>query len=584
MLAKLRAQKSAACQALVWRLTGDRAAAEVAVARMGAFKPPEKPDSFDVFFRLREFALAYDWLCGCEAFGPEARAGARAAVRPLVEAGSRIGDDHLFHNYVWQANGGLVLWALATAGEDAASGRLYETMRERLDRRLFPGMEHLAGAPGESMWYWALYDFSPAALAVLAAESASEQPVARRIREERGDWLGAQLQHLIGSTAPDLSYAPFGDTKSGGKDRTAGPDGGVTHEMAGVLCGLSRLLGSGEGAWFDDWIAAKRGTGRFYGETAIYYFLYARTDRPKPVEPPLALFAGAPHGGHLLARSGWGDDATVVAFRCTDHYGDHNHFDQGSFQVWRRRWLALDPCLYKKVAGPQQATEHHNTLLVGGSGQRKARGQDFRTIEAFRAELDAGRRLETGDMLFHREAPEYAAAAGQFAQAYPEGTLRSCVRQLLFVRPATVVVVDRLEAPPDVELGEVQWLLHVPKGAKVDGGVATVSDAKAGSWLRCRRILPAAGAAGLGAPELSASLEPGYERLSFAARGAGTLTLAHVVEVGDGEPGAVPAAEVRVESNDADGLVLSVGARRWRFAASGDFAIEPAKDLLLKRR
>jgi len=575
MLGRLRAEKSAACQALAWRLTGDRAAAEAALARMRGFKPPEKPDSFDVFFRLRELALAYDWLGGYEGFGADVRAGVRAAVRPLVEAGLRIGDDHLFHNYVWQANGGLSLWALATAGEDAEGDRLYATVRERLDRRLFPGMAHLAGAPGESMWYWALYDFSPAALAVLAAESASEQPLARRIREEHDDWLAAQLRHLIGSTAPDLSYAPFGDTKSGGKDRTAGPDGGVTHEMAGVLCGLSRLLGSGEGVWFDGWIASKRGTGRFYGETAIYYFLYARTTRPKPVEPPLAVFAGAPHGGHLVARSGWGDDATVVAFRCTDHYGDHNHFDQGSFQVWRRRWLALDPCLYKKVAGPQQATEHHNTLLVGGRGQRKVRGQDSRTIAAFKAELESGRRLETGDVLFHREAPGYAAAAGQFAQAYPEGTLRSCVRQLLFVRPSTVVVVDRLEAPAGAELGEVRWLLHVPRGAKVEPGAATVADTKAGSWLRCRRILPSAGAAGVGAPELSASLEPGYERLSFAARGAGTLTLAHVVEVGDGEPGAAPVAEVRVESDDADGLVLSVGARRWRFAASGDFAVEP---------
>ena len=62
-LDKLKRQKSAAAQAMVWLLTGEAAAADKAVARMRAYdNPTGKGDAFTVYFRLREFALAYDWL------------------------------------------------------------------------------------------------------------------------------------------------------------------------------------------------------------------------------------------------------------------------------------------------------------------------------------------------------------------------------------------------------------------------------------------------------------------------------------------------------------------------------------------
>jgi hypothetical protein len=564
MLAQLRGEKSAAAQAMVWLLTGDREAAEAAVRRMRGYKAPEKLDSFAVYFGLRELALAYDWLHGSEFFGAEARAEVRRNAAPLVEAGLAISDDHLFHNYVWMSAGGLALWALATAGEDAESDRLYATVRERLNGRLYPGMEYLAGAPGESMWYWALYDFSPAALSVLAAQSASEQPLAARIRERHGDWLARQLAHVIGSTVPDMSYTPFGDTKTAPDGKATGPDGGVTHEMAGVLCGTSWLLSSPEGAWFDRWIAGKRGLRRFYGETAVFYFIYARNLRAEPKQPPLAVFAGGPGGGHVVARSGWDDDATVVALRSTDHYGDHNHFDQGSFMIWRRGWLALDPRVYKKVGGPQQPAENHNTLLIGGQGQRAVRGQNFRALADFRANLAEGARLETGDTPFFHDEPGWTAAAAQFAQAYPEGTVRSCVRQLLFVRPGTVVIVDRLAAPEGRKLGEVQWLLHVPKPARIEDAVVTAANGK--SWLRCRELLPPRGT-----PEAAASLEENCERVSFKSPDILGQSIAHVLEVGDGEPGKpVDAGWRRV---GADGLEVYVGGKTFTFGGAPDFGV-----------
>ena len=560
LLAQLRGEKSAAAHAMVWLLPGEKSAADAAVERMRGFKAGEDINSFKVYFGLRELALAYDWLSGYEGFTPEIRAEVRKNAAPLAAAGMKIGDAHLFHNYVLQASGGTMLWALATAGEDAESDKLYEAIRARLNTRLLPGLEYLDGAPGEPMWYWALYDLSPAALAVLGAQSASEQDLFGLIRDKHGDFLARQQRHTLLCTFPDLSYAPFGDTK-------VGPDGGVTHEMAGVLAGLSWALGSGEGAWFDRWVAGKRGARRFYGETAVFYFLYAR-NLPVPVEPPLAMLAGGKSGGEVVSRSGWDDDAAVVAFRCTDHFGDHNHFDQGSFIVFRHGMLAIDQRAYKKVAGPQQPTATHNTLLIGGQGQRPVRGQDFRTLADFQAALPG--RLETGDMLFYQDAKDYTAAAGQFAQAYRPETVRSCVRQLLFVRPGTVAVVDQLAAPEGRELGEILWLLHVPAGARFADGALVATNGK--SFLRCRQLLPGGG----GEPEKSEALEKSCERFAFPAKGGAALVLVHVLEIGDGAAPDKPlAAEAKPAAGAGGGVEVRLGERTFLFGGAPEFKVEP---------
>lgn len=61
-------------------------------------------------------------------------------------------------------------------------------------------------------------------------------------------------------------------------------------------------------------------------------------------------------------RPGAGEVTSIVTLRSTDHFGDHHHHDQGSFVIYRNGLLAVDPPVYRKVRGPQQPTEVHNTL------------------------------------------------------------------------------------------------------------------------------------------------------------------------------------------------------------------------------
>ena len=86
--------------------------------------------------------------------------------------------------------------------------------------------------------------------------------------------------------------------------------------------------------------------------------------------------------------------------------------------------------------------------------------------------------LETGDLLFYTEQGSWAAVAGQFSQAYEPSLSSSLVRQLLFLRPGTILVVDHLKARPGEKLPKVDWLLQVPQKPVVNSSGVFASNGK----------------------------------------------------------------------------------------------------------
>ncbi|MCH5373063.1 MAG: heparinase II/III-family protein, partial [Planctomycetes bacterium] len=279
---------------------------------------------------------------------------------------------------------------------------------------------------------------------------------------------------------------------------------------------------------------------------------------------PLTFLAGGSHAAHFITRSGWEDGATIVALRSTDHYGDHNHYDQGSFVIYRNGLLAVDPPVYRRVRGPQQLTEHHNTLLLNGRPQRPVRGQWFRTIESFQENLNSGRMLETGEMLFHRDNPGWSAAACQFAQAYDPELVARCVRQLLLVRPGKVVVVDHLSAPEGAPLPEIDWLVQLP--AEPSRGDRAVRADNGQSWIRVRPLLPA-----FREPEIQETTVNTH-RVSFHYSGEQAATLVHLIEIGDDDAPAAP-VDAGVEIGD-DAITLRFADGDYRFGRRAPFDVD----------
>lgn len=523
LLARLRGQRrSASAQAMVWLLTGESEAADSAVAIMARYEEPKEYDTFHIHSRLTEFGYAYDWLYDYPGFTMEIKADVRRRVLPTAHRGLRNTNDHIFHNYVWMSGGGAAMWALATAGEDDASDSLYDGIMDRFENNLYPAWEYLDGLPSEPLGYWTYYVFNPGMLNLLACQSASETDILGRIERERGDWVRRHFDNLIQSVLPDLRFIPWGDLQSG-------PNGGVTIQQAGILDGLTWALYSGRGMHFSRRLAAKRGIERFYGSSMVYYFIYTRNLRLTPEEPPLSFLAGNSEAGHFIARSGWEDGATVVSLGCTDHYGDHHHYDQGGFMIYRNGLLAVDPPVYRKVAGPQQPTAVHNTLLIDGMNQRRCRGQWFASLDRYERNLYHGEKLETGQITFYRDNGDWAAVSCQFGQAYNPDSVKSVARRLLFIRPSTVVVVDHVQPADGVRIGEVQWLIQLPREPEVSDN--TVSSSNGISGITCHVVRHAEP----GRKPLVEKTEVDTWRAAFSYEDERAKEMIHVIEVYDGQ-------------------------------------------------
>lgn len=563
MLAQLREQRSAAAQAMVWLLTGETAAADSAIARMRRYEVPDRYNTFHIHSRMTEFGLAYDWLYDYSGFTDEIKAELREKIKSVAWRGLHNTNDHIFHNYVWMSGGGAVIWALAIAGEDDESSTLFEQLRQRFNEGLFPAWRYLDGLPSEPLGYWTYYVFNPGVLTLLGAQSAFEKDILGEIERSENNWLTRHYENMIHSVLPDMRFIPWGDLQSGS-------NGGVTIQFAGIADGLAWALKSPHGVYFSRWLAKKRGLKRFYGWTPVFYMIYTRNLETEPAEPPLSFLAGGEQSGHFIARSGWDDSATVVSFGCKDHYGDHHHYDQGGFMIYRNGLLAVDPPVYRKVAGPQQPTAVHNTLLINGQNQRKCRGQWFRTLEEFEENRTGGNKLETGDILFYKEGGAWAAVAGQFAQAYPEDLVESCVRQFLFVRPDKVIIVDHLVAPQGKTLPDVQWLLQLPQEPEVHERQVSASNGE--SWLLCNSF-PTKDTELQSEPKpIITATDVNTYRVSYSYDyGEQDLTLIHLIELGDGavSPG-LPEAAVSIGKDE---LQLFWGDLQFRFQLEAPYEV-----------
>lgn len=134
---------------------------------------------------------------------------------------------------------------------------------------------------------------------------------------------------------------------------------------------------------------------------------------------------------------------------------------------------------------------------------------------------------------------------------------------MLFVRPDKVVVVDHLLAPSGKDLAEVQWLLQVPRAPSLEGGDLWWSNGK--SWLRCRPVLPG------GSVPVVAATPVNTHCASFRYKGKPTLTLVHLLEVGDGrQPGKPAGVETRRTSKAVE---VTLNGRTFIFATQPPFEV-----------
>jgi heparin/heparan-sulfate lyase len=222
---------------------------------------------------------------------------------------------------------------------------------------------------------------------------------------------------------------------------------------------------------------------------------------PKPAKLPLARYFGFPLNS-TVARTGWDEASAIVEMKMHEfQFNNHQHLDNGSFQIFYRGPLAIDSGLYATY-GTDHDTNYlkrtiaHNAMLVfdpdekfregkaiSDGGQRwPANGSEPRTLDVL---LHNGYRVandvtqETSEGLCRLE--------GDLTQAY-SSKVSSYARVFVWVnlhdsqRPAALIVYDHISsAKPEFKK---TWLLHSIDEPQVDGAV-TVIRQKGGKLVNC---------------------------------------------------------------------------------------------------
>ncbi len=136
---------------------------------------------------------------------------------------------------------------------------------------------------------------------------------------------------------------------------------------------VDRWVGAGPDlVWdiiFRDGLVEARSTAQV-GLPLAHHF--GSTDSGPPLQPDFSQ--GRPEGaGVVVMRSSWDDPAgALVWFKASSYPVVHDHRDQGSFQVYKKGWLAIDSGQYEETPhrGNYSArTVAHNSLLIYNPGE-----------------------------------------------------------------------------------------------------------------------------------------------------------------------------------------------------------------------
>lgn len=248
------------------------------------------------------------------------------------------------------------------------------------------------------------------------------------------------------------------------------------------------------------------------GPSELVNFLYKEEAGPVlPLESaPLSHIASGI--GEVYARSDWSDGATWFRFNAGDYWTGHQHLDVGNFEIFKGEPLATESGEYIDFSSNHSInylmrTIAHNCILVfdpnekfplkstfrdGGrlpyandGGQTKTWEWPVPDLEAWdarRAEFDRA------DITAYQNTPGFLFVAADCTKAYNPSKLKSWTRQIVFLRPGTFVILDRVSSTNPAF--EKTWLLHSSGEPKIAGQTVSIAGAEGKGKLQVQTLLP----------------------------------------------------------------------------------------------
>jgi hypothetical protein len=250
------------------------------------------------------------------------------------------------------------------------------------------------------------------------------------------------------------------------------------------------------GSELSRYVASKRRQGSNPQARLVDFLWDYQEESPKPLDDfPLSHIATGI--GKVYARSDWSPDASWLRFECGDYWCGHQHFEAGNFEIFRYEPLATESGEYYDYTSNHDVnwllrTIAHNCLLVYVPGEQ---WKNLRDGDRNPHANDGGQAakwdwtkdnlpawdkqradFERGDIVAFEDHGDYLYVAGDATAAYSPEKLRSWVRQIVFLRPHTFVIFDRVvSTKPEYEK---TWLLHMKNEPALSGNTITIANGK----------------------------------------------------------------------------------------------------------
>jgi hypothetical protein len=192
--------------------------------------------------------------------------------------------------------------------------------------------------------------------------------------------------------------------------------------------------------------------------------------------PPSQIFPGR---GSAVLRSGWLPQDTVISLRVGPWF-NHEHHDQGSFRVaaFGEELIAEAgyAAYYQDPHFPDFFSQApaHNTVIIDDDAfsQGDYDGRYWPQFQNF------------ARFASHVFSPGIDYLSAELAPAYNEGAqITRLRREYLFVKPAILIVHDRIEAAAPHSYA---WFLHVPPGAQTSLDSAQAFIRRPGAFVALR--------------------------------------------------------------------------------------------------
>ena len=488
--------------ALVCAIEGDKDLGRQAVAKvMKAISGPIPKGHRPFGSTLARCAIVYD-LC-YESWTPPQRTAFHTFMNRVVDANVRS-ETHVFHNgWYGYKNWGIGLACYATYYENPRAATILAGVKTDFRTRAAPALE-LAGdgggwGEGYYIHYW-LYEwlfFCEVARLCDGTDYYAMAPGFFRNRAVAGMFEMYPGTGIYGSRRP----IPMGD----GGGRVFGGDRDKALSARRILAGRYRDDAAHHVVHAFNETTPRSSVGVYAYKDLLWRD--ATINRGDLASFKLSHFSGGP--GYIYARSSWDDTATHFFFKCGDRFTAHQHLDVGNFLIYRNGELVGDGGHYDGFGTPHDVNYHlrtiaHNTIRVhdpaetwpgiragrvtGNDGGQHHNWAHHNGAVTDPAAWKKGRKLyDIADMLAFEDRGKWLYAAGDCSRAYSPKKLDYFTRQIVYIRPGTFVIFDRV-AVRNARFKKT-WTLQTAKRPEGKSGKWTVTNGKGRLFIQT--LLPA---------------------------------------------------------------------------------------------